>query len=205
MKIILLILPIIFSGCKVDVGSNESEKYKVIPMTENVSFNFLKANVLDSSCVKCHSWASDEAKVQQRINYQAFDDSQLLTRVKNGSMPPNGSLSAKQIKIIERYIKGSTPVETIPLNSTYQSVRFHLIEKSCLSCHNNVDMKKLSFESYEQVKKRSEEIIDILDYGETQGDPMPPIDENGNPKAPVPTKETVEAFRKWIEEGMQNN
>lgn len=79
-----------------------------------------------------------------------------------------------------------------------------MINKSCLSCHNN-SSHEISFEDYTNIKRHADEIIDILDIGEAEGTPMPPIDASGNRKAPVPTTQIVESFRSWINEGMLNN
>ena len=132
------------------------------------------------------------------------ENSILYQKIKSGTMPPSGALPSRQLQLVERYIMTTKRAPTIALNSTFQSIQFHLIGKSCLSCHNNAG-KEMSFEGYANVKRRASEIIDILDIGDMEGTPMPPIDANGNRKAPVPTAQTVEAFRSWMSEGMLNN
>ena len=203
-KNIILLITLFTVGCKVNVGTNESEQFKVIPITGAVDFKALSTYVLNPSCLRCHSWASDEASVQQRIMSGDPENSILYQKIKSGSMPPSGALPTRQLELVERYIKTAKTAPTIEINSTFKSINFHLIGKSCLSCHNNTT-KEMSFEGYANVKKHASEIIDILDIGDSEGTPMPPVDSTGRRKAPVPTQQIVEAFRTWMAEGAQNN
>jgi|GEM_PF-3017812 len=201
---LLVFTTLFISACKVDVGTNESEQFKVIPMTGEVSFELLKNSILNPQCVRCHAWANDELQIGQRIVQGNPDASSLFSSVKSGKMPPSGALSFKQISLIERYILNIKEVKSLPLTSTFKSIEFHLINRSCLSCHNNKS-EEISFEGFKNVKKHANEIIDILDLGEIQDQPMPPRDEQGKPKAPVPSSEIVEAFREWIKLGKLDN
>lgn len=202
MKKETLLLTLLLAGCKVNIGTNESEQFKVIPITGNVNFTALKSYIMDPSCIRCHSWAGNESSVQQRISPGDPENSVLYQKIKDGSMPPSGALSTRQLELVARYIKAAKSIPTIEINSTFKSVNFHLIEKSCLSCHNNTSTE-ISFEGHSNVKKYATDIIDILDVGEMQGTPMPPYDSNGNRKAP--SAQITEAFRDWIAEGLQNN
>ena len=203
-KIISFIFLITLAACKVDVGTDEAAQFKPLPISSEISFEQLKTYIMSPSCVRCHSWANDEAQVQQRIVVGNPEASALYQRIKSGNMPPNGALSSKHLQIVENYIRGTKAAPTIALNSTFKSIQFHLINKSCLSCHNN-NSDEVSFEGYDKVKRKSRSILNVLEEGDQADEPMPPFDANGNRKAPVPTPEIIDAFRQWIAEGMQNN
>jgi hypothetical protein len=203
-KIIILFFLTLLSSCKVDIGTNEDGQFQVVPITANVTFAQLSNYVLSTSCTRCHAWASDEASVQQRISIGDPDNSLLYQKIKSGQMPPSGSLSSKQILLLENYIKSTKEVQTIPINSTFASIQFHLINKSCLACHNDKG-EEISFEGFSNVKRRASDIINILDTGEMEGTPMPPYNADGTRKAPVPNSQVIEAFRTWIQEGKLNN
>jgi hypothetical protein len=164
--------------------------------------------VLNPSCIRCHAWAADEASVQQRIIAGDPENSILYQKIKDGSMPPSGPLSTSNLQLVERYIRTikTTPnvPPTIAIDSTFKSIQFHLIQKSCFTCHNS-SSGEISFDGYENIKRYSSIIIDALDNGESEGSPMPPIGANGKRMAPVPTPQIVEAFRGWINAGKIDN
>jgi hypothetical protein len=204
MKVKILFFTLLISGCKVDVGTNENEQFKVLPISSNISFEQLKTYVMNPSCVRCHSWAQDEAAVQQRMIVGNPEGSILYQKIKSGSMPPSGALSSRHLAIVENYIKGTKSAPTIALNSTFKSIQFHLINKSCLSCHNDKG-EEMSFEGYANISRRANKILNILEEGDSADTPMPPYDQAGNRKAPLPTAEIIEAFRTWIDEGKLDN
>lgn len=223
MKKMIIAQTLLILGCKVNVGTNENEQFKVIPYTDKVSFNDFSQYVLTPHCVSCHVWALDEVAVTQRMIAGDPENSVIYNRILSGSMPPNSGLSPKEIDLVERFIKSAKneqaqspqgtqkeptsqkiPPSVIVLNSTYKSIYHHLIETSCLSCHNNAS-EEISFEGHSNLKKHASEIIDILDIGEMEGTPMPPYDNSGKRMAPVPTEQVIESFRAWITEGKLEN
>ena len=202
---------VLISACKVNVGSNESQQFKVVPLTAASDFQSLKTYVLGPNCSGCHSWANDEAQVQQRLSLGNAEGSILFQKVKTGEMPPSGSaLTNRQLALVEKYInEAKKAAPTIPLEPTFKSINYNLVAVSCVTCHNNAgeakNKHKPSFEGYDNIKKHADDMLDALDNGAATGDPMPPIDKNGQPKAPIPSQAVVEAFRTWINEGYQNN
>jgi mono/diheme cytochrome c family protein len=204
-KFISLLFVIFMVGCKVDVGTNESEIYKVMPISGNIRFEDLKSYIMTPNCIRCHSWAGNEAEVQQRIIVGNPMASILYQKIKSGQMPPSGALSTKQLLLVENYIKNTKSAPTIPLNSTYKSIQFHLINKSCIGCHNDKGTE-VSFEGYDNLKRRADGIINVLEEGDSADQPMPPYeDDKVNRKAPLPTPAVLAALKAWVSEGMQNN
>lgn len=210
----------LFIGCKVGIGTHENEQFMVTHLNKSEAVNFQTLNkfVLTPLCLDCHAWANDELKVQSRMVALNPESSRLFQRVKNNEMPTNGSLSAQQLLIVESYINNpknfsasevpppdaeTVEVKTIPLNSTYKSIKFHLLERSCLACHDStIKMGNLALDNYENVKKKASDILYILDNGATDGFQMPPRNSAGETVTPEPTLEIIEMFRKWIAEGM---
>ncbi len=94
----------------IEAGSDEGGTFKVIdPITvgENdpVTFAMLKQSILEPMCLRCHSWVSDEAKVDTRIVPGNPDGSSLFRIVESGSMPVGGpALTLDQLDIVRRYI-----------------------------------------------------------------------------------------------------
>ena len=207
IKKLFFIILLVLTGCKVAIGTNESEQFKVLPqLTGTINFLTLKKYFLDPNCTHCHSWASDEAAVQQRLKLGSPESSLIYQKVKSGAMPPNAALSTKQLDLLERYILQVKEVKAIEIMPSFKSVQFHLIGKSCLSCHNDTS-EETTFEGYVNVKKRAKGILKVLISGETRdGKPMPPFKDDGKTrKAPNPTPEIIKAFKDWVDAGAPNN
>jgi hypothetical protein len=196
------------AGCKVDVGTNEAETFAVVALSENISFNDLSKNVLKPRCVECHSWATSESETQKRMVLGSPDSSEIYSKVVSGSMPTTGgSLSSKQIEMLRRYIVGAGVVASNDpiLAPTYSSLKFHLLDRSCTTCHNSKSKRRTPFDTYELAVEHADEIISVAEFGTDDGEQMPPLDKEGKPKAPGPTKAILDAFKEWIARGKPNN
>ena len=114
-------------------------------------------------------------------------------------MPLGGpQLTPDELKMVADYINGPiVPVPTIELKPTYASLKVHLFEKSCTMCHNASSGRLDDFTRYGEIKDEIEDIEEQLDFGT-----MPPLDSNGNPRAPVPTQEVLNTFREWVRRGL---
>lgn len=89
------------------------------------------------------------------------------------------------------------PFPKKPLKADYESIHNELIKKSCLSCHNS-ESPRISFETEIDLRENYEDIIFYTESGCDLGSCMPPLNSSGIPKKPVPTKEIISLFKKWI-------
>lgn len=207
----LTILFLLFSyGCKVNIGTNESSRFKVMSLDlKTLNYETLKNEILIPQCMSCHTWVKNDGEIAKRISFGKPDQSVLFNDVESGRMPPKGSkLMANQIEYIKFFIlnyKGSvTPIREPKLEATYTSMRYHLIEKSCIMCHNP-NGRKPYLDTYERVRDKADDVIDYIEHGDVLGSPMPPIGKDGKPKAPVPSAEILSLFKKWVETGSLDN
>lgn len=205
MKILMLLFLV---SC-VAKGTNESALFRSVPTIEGgLNFATVQEFILGPQCVGCHAWAGDEALVRTRVVPGNPSASRLYTELASGRMPRGAAkLSPQQLKLVSDWIvalAGDTnpPPQPIELKPTYASLKVHLFERSCTMCHNASARRLPSFETYDDVVDVIEDIEYYLEFGEADGTPMPPLDRDGNPRAPVPTKEIVEAFKQWVVSGM---
>lgn len=196
MKALFLFLLFGLSACEKS-GTNEALLFQSAPQIgDGVDFATLKSFILTPKCVRCHGWAGDEGQVQSRIVAGNPDASTLYIRVLNGSMPQGGpALTTRELEVVAAYINGpggTTPVPQVPIEAKYSSLKIHLFEKSCTSCHRaggqDPDLTKLS-----EIRDEIDDIEEQLDFGT-----MPP-------QGPAPKQEVLDAFRDWVVSGMPNN
>lgn len=200
MKTLLLLL-FILVGCEKS-GTSEHTLFQSAPSIEGgVDFATLNSFILKPMCLRCHAWAGDEGQVQSRIVPGNPDASSLYVRMANGSMPQGGpAATSAQLDVVAAYINGpagTNPVPTIELKPTYESLKVHLFDKSCTMCHNGESRRLDDFTQLDEIEDEISDIQDQLDFGT-----MPPLDDEGNPRAPVPTQEVLDTFRDWVVLGM---
>lgn len=116
--------------------------------------------ILSRRCESCHN--PDNAKGDitdiMDINYLLYyrlvipgqpEISDLIRVVKEGSMPPNGSLSNEELSLLTNWIqnglvdngKGVTlPDASVPLQAKYGSLQVSLFNVKCVSCHNPANL-----------------------------------------------------------------
>jgi hypothetical protein len=192
---------VFLSSCKTPTGTNENQQFKVQPLiTGPVDFNLLSEFVLTPYCIRCHKWAQNEEGLQKYVIPGRPESSELFLTVANGSMPESGPILTKaQQSLISRYIKGLNPQRPRPvepkLEPTWFSLSFHLFEKSCLKCHDGGPKSKYpNLSLKDEVLAEADNIYDQMFNGF-----MPPLDNNGNPRAPIPSNEVLEIYSKWIQ------
>lgn len=89
------------------------------------------------------------------------------------------------------------------LKVNYQTINEKLIKKSCLACHNSRS-PRVSFQTRQDVIDNADDIIFYIEQGCDLGACMPPRRADGTPKKPIPSKETVELLKKWVENQFQD-
>lgn len=125
------------------------------------------------------------------------------------SLIAGGLLSAcnplKKEKGELRFTDNSLPIilSQEPIAPNFKSMYQHFIKKSCLDCHNS-NSGRISFETRQDVIDNADDIVFYAEDGCLLGSCMPELDSNGEPKRPVPTKEILEAFKKWAENDFED-
>lgn len=200
MKTMMLTMLFLMVACEKS-GTNEQALFQSTPpISDRVSFETLRSFILGPKCVSCHGWVNDEALVRNRVVAGNALGSSLYIRMANGSMPQGGpALTSAQLAVVEAYINGSTTAEPIPaVAPTYASLKINLFQNSCTGCHKPGG-RSPNLNDLNEIRDEITSIEEQLDFGL-----MPPLDDDGNPKAPVPTQEILDAFREWVINGMPN-
>lgn len=210
LKIFNLLALLFLSACgnKIITSTDESSRFKITPFLKGAApdFNTLKNNILIPYCIQCHSWAAKEEEVLKRVVPKKPQASTLFQEIDSGKMPQGlPRLTEVSIDLVRRYIDGvgSTPPipPAPPLKATYSSLKFHLMEKSCLSCHNAeeaVRRKIPNLKGKDKVQEKADEILYSMTTGrEIDDGPMPPK----RSSAPIATPEIIATFQEWMAAG----
>lgn len=101
-------------------------------------------------------------------------------------------------QFIKGVAKGSFPT-TIPLEPTYASLKVHLIDKSCISCHGEVPAEDtdLQLNTYERARDKRKAVRSLrrMKLPSEHEQAMPPAD------ASRISVEIIDTFEQWIELG----
>ena len=89
----------------ISCSSDSDDDLDPTPTPTNVTYNTNIKPIMDSNCVSCHgSPVSNGAPMSLTTLtqvQQAITSRNLIGRVENGTMPPNGNLSAAQIQALK--------------------------------------------------------------------------------------------------------
>jgi len=200
-KRLILISLLILNACAPS-GTKENELFQDVTLISGtVTFDTLKRTILVPQCLRCHTWVQDEAQLGIRVVPGSPATSPLFLQVQSGRMPQGGpALSSNQLAIVEAYIKGGSdnpPPPPPPLMATYSSLKIHLFDRSCTSCHNGESRRIPDLRSYQNVVRHIDDVVSEIDIGS-----MPPLDRQGNPRAPQPSDEVINALHQWVDNGM---
>ncbi len=206
-KFILPFMVLAVVGCKVETGTDESSRFKVINYSmDQVNFTLVRDQVLKPQCMQCHSWAGNEAEVLKRIVPGDPTNSELYKLVQSGQMPASSPrLTDQSMNLIRQYImklSGIQPQKPVPLEPKYSSLKANLFEKSCTRCHNpDVQAKhpdRPLLTDKESIINRYDDIVySMTDAWDTYDNEMPPTKSN----IPRVSPEVLEMFKKWKEAG----
>ena len=106
-------MTVFFSSClgtKTDlifepVAQPESEA--LVP--EQVSYDYLKKEVLTPHCIKCHDRMGDQKLLEWWLVPGVPEESELLLAMEDGSMPPARAATTRELEIVRRYIEQLKP------------------------------------------------------------------------------------------------
>ena len=107
-----------------------------------MNFKFINSKILEAKCTSCHGTSGN-------INLESYDSVKAnLAKIQTSvfveqSMPKRGSLTPEEKRLLWNWIKIGAPQESSepppaedPLIATYESIRTHIIEPKCLTCHS---------------------------------------------------------------------
>ena len=104
MKKLIFILSLLIVTISCSSDSDDGMSPTPTPITDVTYTGTVKA-IIDGNCLNCHGNPTSNnapmslttlAQVQQAVTSRG-----LITRIENGTMPPNGNLSAAQIQAIK--------------------------------------------------------------------------------------------------------
>ncbi|MBC7465314.1 MAG: hypothetical protein H7256_04925 [Bdellovibrio sp.] len=133
MNALILVLFIFLSAC--NYKSTKSGALILTPTTQSInSFDLIKANIIDTSCLRCHNGASAKAGVDLSSYASMMANSELITagnaptslfftEVESGSMPLGApALTANEVKSIQDWINSGAPNGEFNPNPTTPSI-----------------------------------------------------------------------------------
>ena len=196
-----------------------------------VTFNEIKAVIIDNKCLGCHNaerarggvdlssyqstieGKTDNGKV---VSIGRSEDSLFFTEVFNAQMPPRKPLSEDEIGLVKKWIdtgakEGSgvindstdSEINFSKLDVDYINLKKYILEDKCLNCHNTQRAKaEVDLSTYDSMFGFSEYFSTITGPGMPNQSALYTEVFNGN--MPPKTKlslEEIDYIRRWIEEG----
>jgi len=106
----LLILPILILLFVITSCSSGSEDTIINPPNGDVTYAGNIKSIIDGACLNCHTDPLANGAPMPLLTLanvqEAVQNRGLIGRVENGTMPPNGSLSAAQVQAIKDWETG---------------------------------------------------------------------------------------------------
>lgn len=107
-----------------------------------VSFQNLKASIIETKCLSCHSDFSEEENLLPYIEGNDPDKSKLFEVVKDGSMPMDApALTSEELELVRNYIQTLTP------KVTFKKLKDEILTPKCLACHKKMG-DEVNFEKW---------------------------------------------------------
>ena len=173
MKLFILLLA---AACnyKIDKTSNDQRNAAPREMMESVSFEQVKADVLDSKCIVCHGQAGG-VNLESHASAHKHLDSIRKTTLEAKTMPKAPfSLTARQYDLMTAWIDAGGPDRSLGHDSdsdgtttgtnqdddqgtttslvTFDMIKKNIISNQCLNCHMaGGEAASIPFETKEQI------------------------------------------------------
>lgn len=174
--------------------------------TDEVSFEDLRANVLDAKCLECHKAWTTEFEFQKKwVVLGKPEESKMYDSVKMARMPkgkrlPDGTraavipLTSRELEYFYNYIQGAKPAVA---EVTFAELKTKVLETKCINCH-----KKMSDETYfieRYVVRGDAEKSKVYDSVIKARMPKSPKNEDGttNPVVPLDPEE-IKLIKNYI-------
>jgi mono/diheme cytochrome c family protein len=215
------------ASCSYDVQKVPSSDAKLsAELLAKVSYQKVKVEVFDRSCVSCHGNSGN-------VNLESYDSAVLvLDKIKASAilerrMPksPNPPLDQDQLNTLAAWIQvggrklpadGSNepPPPPTQMTANFSSIQTHILQQKCIRCHavDGVDpkAKETPLTTYEEILNSPKEIVLpgnpaesglILVFQPNALKPMPPLDSGISPLK----SEEIKIIEDWILSGAKND
>lgn len=197
-------------------------------MLSKVSYQMVKTEVFDKSCVSCHDGQGPN------LNISTYDSAvSVLARIKGSTlderrMPkaPEAPLTVRQREVLTAWVQvggrllpadgSDTPPPPLPeLTPTFSSIHRLILQPKCISCHradSSSQANEMPFTTYDEIRNHPRYVVnpDNPEEGESlltavlkagTSKPMPPP---GSGISPVKPEELL-IIEEWIRRGANND
>lgn len=177
-----------------------------------MNYKFISAKIFDAKCTSCHGSSGNvslESYESVKANLSKIENTVFVEQ----TMPKRGSLTSEEKRLLWNWIKIGAPLESTapppeeePLIATYDSIRSHIIEPKCITCHNpmgtgnkiGLDKESLLNSPLELVLPGNADESGLIIALERKDDKrMPPAKEGYAALKP----EVIQVIREWIMNG----
>jgi uncharacterized membrane protein len=177
-----------------------------------MNYSFINSRILQPKCVSCHGSSGD-------VNLESYDSIKShLSKIEQTvfieeTMPKRGALTSEEKRLLWNWIRMGAPMESSepppeeePMIATYESIRSHIIEPKCVTCHNpagtgnkiSLDRQALLDSPLELVLPGNADESGLIIALERIDDKrMPPAKEGYSALKP----EQIQIIREWITNG----
>lgn len=177
-----------------------------------MNYKFISSKIFEAKCTSCHGSSGN-------VNLESYDSVKAsLSKIQNTvfveqTMPKRGSLTSEEKRLLWNWIKIGAPLDSAapppeeePLIATYASIRSHIIEPKCITCHNpagtgnkvGLDRESLLNSPLELVLPGNADESGLIIALERKDDKrMPPAKEGYSALKP----EVIQVIREWIMNG----
>ncbi len=206
--ILTLLLSTLFYSCGNSQEFKEAPLSPIINNLETTTFEDVKAEVFEASCIQCHS-------TYDQYDVISSDLDAITNSIRSLRMPKNGSLTSQQMDVFNKWISAGAPGPTttvapqkpIELEATYESVNQLIFAKRCTVCHSpQGQVPFLDLSSRFAIFEQRNYLLDfenpdrsyLLEVIQDPFEPMPPKD---SPFEQLSDKE-IKVLQRWIGLGM---
>ena len=220
MRTIFLLFIVLYGCGKKSALIFDDGSVSVSPaLIRSVSYKEIKEKVFDKSCIGCHGDSGGINLESYTAAYQHLEGiKQTVLLRKNMPKAPYKNLSRTQLEIVTAWIEaggpdkpldGSDPGETeeTELKPTFASIKNHILDKKCMSCHSaGNSAARIPLSTREDLINSPLDIVVpgdldesglliVLEVGSRKY--MPPVTSGISPV----TEEQKRVIREWIEKG----
>lgn len=195
-----------------DLGNLSFGDLKPEEKLSKMNYSFINAKILEPKCVSCHGTSGDmslESYASIKSNLSKIEQTVFIEE----TMPKRGALTSEEKRLLWNWIRMGAPMESSepppeeePMVATYESIRSHIIEPKCLTCHNPAGTgNKISLDRQELLDSPLELVLPgnadesglIIALERIDDKRMPPAKEGYSALKP----EQIQIIREWINNG----
>ncbi len=205
-----------YTRLKESADSFDKNLGKLEPGEESrfMNYSFIDSRIFQPKCTGCHG-------TSRKVNLETYASVKThLAEIRNSvfvekTMPKRGALTKEEARLLWNWIKLGAPLlsqepppPVDPLIATYESIRRHVFEPKCITCHNPTGKGKRILLDREALLDSPLELVLVGNADESgliialerkDDKRMPPEEEGYTALKP----EVIEIFREWINNGAE--